>query len=71
MSHSSPADDLVRLWQASVQPAPDPARLTDQLARMAVRPRRLLPPRAERLAVDLLWKQRAEVAALYEVGAEP
>jgi hypothetical protein len=39
MSHpSNPAtDDLVRLWQESLLPVPDPERLASQLARLALR----------------------------------
>lgn len=39
MSQSSEfvADDLVRLWRESVVPGPDPERLTNDLARLAVR----------------------------------
>ena len=39
MSHpSNPvADDLVRLWRESLLPSPDPERLANQLARLALR----------------------------------
>ncbi len=54
-----PADDLVRLWQESVVPSPDPARLTNQLARMAL-------GRFDRV---VFWRNAREYAAVVAVMA--
>ena len=54
-----PADDLVRLWQESLLPAPDPSRLTDQLARMAV-------GRFDRV---VFWRNAREYVAVVAVMA--
>jgi len=54
-----PADDLVRLWQESLLPAPDPARLTSQLARMAV----------GRFDRTVFWRNAREYVAVAAVTA--
>jgi hypothetical protein len=55
MSHpSSPAaDDLVRLWQESLRPAPDPERMARQLAGLALR----------RFDHGIFWRNAREYAA--------
>jgi hypothetical protein len=59
MSHTSPAaaDDLVRLWQESLLPAPDPERLTRPLARLALR-------RFDRI---VSWRNAREYVAILAV----
>ena len=59
MSHpSNPvADDLIRLWRESLLPSPDPERLANQLARLALR----------RFDRSVSWRNLREYAAALAV----